>query len=38
VLGDLLVSPIVTFREGLIILIENFLDYEQALKAVGLEE
>ena len=36
--GDLLVSAIVTFREGLIILIEYFLDYEQALKAVGLEE
>jgi ketosteroid isomerase-like protein len=35
--GELEVSAIVTFREGLIILIEYFLDHEQALKAVGLE-
>jgi ketosteroid isomerase-like protein len=35
--GELQVSAIVTFREGLIILIEYFLDHEQALKAVGLE-
>ena len=35
--GDLQVSAIVTFREGLIILVEYFLDHEQARKAVGLE-
>ena len=38
VTGDLQVSAIVTFREGRIILIEYFLDYEQAVKAVGLGE
>jgi hypothetical protein len=35
--GDLEVSTIVTFREGLIILIEYFLDHRRALEAVGLE-
>jgi len=31
-------TAIVTFRAGRIILVEYFLDHEQALKAVGLEE
>jgi ketosteroid isomerase-like protein len=35
--GALESSAIVTLREGLVILIEYFLDHEQALKAVGLE-
>ena len=36
--GALESSAIVTFREGLIILIEYFLDHKQTFKAVGLEE
>ena len=35
--GALESSAIVTFREGLIILIEYFLDHKQTFKAVGLE-
>jgi ketosteroid isomerase-like protein len=31
-------TAIVTFRAGRIILIEYFLDHDEALKAVGLEE
>jgi hypothetical protein len=36
--GALESSAIVTSREGLIILIEYFLDHKQALKAVGLKD
>jgi ketosteroid isomerase-like protein len=36
--GALESSAIVTFREGLIILIEYFLDHKQTFKAVGLKE
>jgi hypothetical protein len=31
-------TAIVTFRAGRIILVEYFLDHDEALKAVGLEE
>jgi ketosteroid isomerase-like protein len=36
--GDVRYSEIATYREGRVILIELFLEREQALKAVGLEE
>ena len=36
--GELRYSEIVTYREGHAIVIEYFLDHEQALKAVGLQE
>jgi hypothetical protein len=36
--GALESSAIVTFREGLSILIEYFLDHNEALKVAGLEE
>ena len=36
--GEQGVSIIETYREGRVILIEYFLEHEQALKAVGLEE
>ena len=35
---ELRFSEIATYREGRVILIEFFLDHDQALKAVGLEE
>ena len=35
--GDVRYSEIATYREGTVILIELFLEREQALKAVGLE-
>jgi hypothetical protein len=36
--GEQLVSAIATFREGRVILEEFFIEHEQALKAVGLDE
>jgi ketosteroid isomerase-like protein len=36
--GEQSVSELATVREGRVIFIEYFLDHEQALKAVGLEE
>ena len=36
--GDFRYSEIVTYRDGRAILVEFFLEHEQALKAVGLEE
>ena len=36
--GEQPVSEIATVREGRVIFLEYFLDHEQALKAVGLEE
>src|SRR5205085_5181961 len=35
---DLRWSQINTYRDGLVVFAEYFLDHEQALKAVGLEE
>jgi hypothetical protein len=36
--GDIRYSELNTYREGRLILSEFFLEHEQALKAVGLEE
>jgi ketosteroid isomerase-like protein len=36
--GERLISELVTFRDGRMILIEFFLVHDQALKAVGLAE
>lgn len=36
--GDFRFSEIVTYRDGQVILVEYFLEHEQALKAVGLAE
>ena len=36
--GEQSVSEISTFREGRVVFIEYFLEHEEALKAVGLEE
>jgi ketosteroid isomerase-like protein len=36
--GEQRASVISTFREGRVILVEFFIDHDQALKAVGLEE
>src|SRR5436305_9449816 len=36
--GEQRYTTITTFREGLAILVEFFLEHERALKAVGLEE
>jgi ketosteroid isomerase-like protein len=36
--GEQSISAVQTYREGRLILIENFLEHDEALKAVGLEE
>ena len=36
--GEMRYSELNTYREGRLILSEFFLEHEQALKAVGLEE
>ena len=36
--GNLVSSQVVTFRKGKVILIEFFLDHQQALEAAGLSE
>jgi ketosteroid isomerase-like protein len=35
---DLILSEVVTYRDGCSVFVEYFLDPQQALKAVGLEE